>query len=174
MPGAQGRLRPFRIATIAAGLSVLLTPSARASDHWLHLSIAPATAASQRAATTAAIVPVNMRPMAPYNPITGPVESSDLSAASTACLVTGSAATVAALAAGWQNVTNLISGGVVAGAGTGAAALGVFGVVFASFCSIGWALAPLYVDLVGGAPTPSPAETTPPRVPSSVLTSGQT
>ena len=79
-----------------------------------------------------------------------------------ACLITGSAATLAALSLGWENVTNLISGGVVAGAGTGAAALGLFGVVFLSFCTIGQALTPLYMDLRGSGAPALPEGTAPP------------
>ena len=77
-------------------------------------------------------------------------------ARSVACLVTGGAATAAALALGWQNVTNLISGGIVPAAGPGAIALGLFGVVFTSFCAIGQALTPLYLDLTREPQLPSP------------------
>ena len=64
---------------------------------------------------------------------------------------------LAALGFGWQNVTNLISGGVVPAAGPGAVALGLFGVVFTSFCAIGQALTPLYLDIVNGGFPPQPA-----------------
>jgi hypothetical protein len=89
-----------------------------------------------------------------------------LTTQSVACLVTGGAATLAALSFGWQNVTNLISGGIVPAAGPGAVALGLFGVVFTSFCAIGQALTPLYLDLVDGVPPQPPGEeAVPPRVP---------
>ena len=61
---------------------------------------------------------------------------------------------------GWQNVTNLISGGgSVPGATPSVVALGVFGVVFTSFCAIGQALTPLYLHYF---PEPPPAVPRPP------------
>ena len=90
-------------------------------------------------------------------------EMSFLTTQSVACLVTGGTATLAALGFGWQNVTNLISGGVVPAAGPGAVALGLFGVVFTSFCAIGQALTPLYLDIVNGGLPPAPARKLPPR-----------
>ena len=100
--------------------------------------VAELTPANLRLPTQAAQVPENNTDM------------SFLTAQSVACLVTGGAATVAAVGLGWQNVTNLISGGVVPAAGPGAVALGLFGVVFTSFCAIGQALTPLYLDLTNG------------------------
>ena len=88
-------------------------------------------------------------------------EMSFLTTQSVACLVTGGTATLAALGFGWQNVTNLISGGVVPAAGPGAVALGLFGVVFTSFCAIGQALTPLYLDIVNGGLPHAPDENHP-------------
>ena len=101
-------------------------------------------------------------------------EMSFLTTQSVACLVTGGTATLAALGFGWQNVTNLISGGVVPAAGPGAVALGLFGVVFTSFCAIGQALTPLYLDIVNGGLPHAPDENLPPRVPQPEQTSRST
>jgi hypothetical protein len=166
MAVVQGKRRGVRVATIAAGLLMLSAPSVRAADPWPHLSIPQPTTAAPRVAATAAIVPVAMHlPRSPYGPIANTAERPYRTAESMACLVTGSAATLAALGLGWENVTNLISGGLVAGAGAGAAALGLFGVVFLSFCTIGQALTPLYLEVLGSAP--SSAGTAPPATPPS-------
>lgn len=169
----------------AAALGVALTapawPSARAGESepspWLNLSLAPPAdpAAAEpvppaesveRAA--AAAVPVGFRLIAPPGePPAGPDGMSFATAQSVACLATGGAATAAALAFGWQNVTNLISGGVVPAAGPGAVALGLFGVVFTSFCAIGQALTPLYLDAVGAETVAGPRQP-PPSVPPEV------
>ena len=163
MPLVQGRRRGFRVATVAAGLLMLSAPPVRAADPWLHLSISQPTTAAPRVAATGAIVPVAMHlPRSPYGPVANTAERPYRTAESMACLITGSAATLAALGLGWENVTNLISGGVVAGAGTGAAALGLFGVVFLSFCTIGQALTPLYMDLLGSGAPALPEGTAPP------------
>ncbi|MFO1039266.1 MAG: hypothetical protein U1E45_20675 [Geminicoccaceae bacterium] len=77
-----------------------------------------------------------------------------------ACLVTGSVATGLAVVAGWQNVTNLMSGGIVNATTPAAVGLALFGVVFGSFCAIGQALTPVFVN-VFDLPPPSPAEQQP-------------
>ena len=162
MPVVQGRRRGFRVATIVAGLLMLSAPSVRAADPWMHLSISQPTKAAPRVAATAAIVPVAMHlPSSPYSPVANIAEKPYHTAESMGCLITGSAATLAALGLGWENVTNLTSGGVVAGAGPGAAALGLFGVVFLSFCTIGQALTPVYMDLLGSGAPALPGGTAP-------------
>jgi hypothetical protein len=135
----------------AALLAVAAQPAVAADDLWRHLSIAPAPAV---AAAPPSDAPGVLVPAAIQLPASADDEpawddwTSFRTAQSVACLATGGVATVAALGFGWQNVTNLISGGVVPAAGPGAVALGLFGVVFASFCAIGQALTPLYLDIV--------------------------
>ena len=142
MSVARGKQCAF-MATGAAALLMLAAPSARAADPWKHLSISPMAEPTPGVAAGVEVVPVTMflpRPPHHYADLQG--ERLSLTAESIGCLVTGGAATLAALGLGWENVTNLISGGIVAGAGPGAATLGLFGVVFVSYCAISQALIP--------------------------------
>lgn len=89
-----------------------------------------------------------------------PEKWSDTVRQSMGCLVTGSAGTTAALFAGGENLVNVIAGGVVSAANPVVLYVGLFGVVFASFCAVGQALTPLYIQYVEGpqpiVPPPSP------------------
>jgi len=67
---------------------------------------------------------------------------------SVSCVVTGTAATAAAIAAGGENLVNVIAGGAVAPANRAILYIGLVGVVFASFCQIGQALTPLLLYLM--------------------------
>jgi len=67
--------------------------------------------------------------------------------ASYGCFVSGIGGTTAALLLGPQNLVNVVAGGIVVPAGVGVLAMGVFGVVFASFCTVGQALTPMALDL---------------------------
>jgi hypothetical protein len=172
---AEKLKRATHAVAIAAWLMPLPALAGQASDPWLHLSIssAPApmpTPTPQRALQLAS---VRLRLSADEVPANDD-EMSFLTTQSVACLVTGGTATLAALGFGWQNVTNLISGGVVPAAGPGAVALGLFGVVFTSFCAIGQALTPLYLDFVNGGLPSAPVENLPPRVPQPEQTSRPT
>lgn len=64
------------------------------------------------------------------------------------CAVTGAAATALAVAAGGENLVNVIAGGVVVPSNRTVLYIGLVGVVFASFCAIGQALTPLYLYAV--------------------------
>ena len=150
----------LRLAGGIVSVSTLISQPAHANDPWLHLSIAPVVAPLAPAHYAVGVVPVIAPPMRPAV-LQASDEMSFQTKESIACLITGGAATAAAIAFGWQNVTNLISGGIVPGAGPGAIALGLFGVVFTSFCAIGQSLAPLYLDWTGQLPPPSPAEPVP-------------
>jgi hypothetical protein len=165
---SRGNRDASRFATAATALVALAAqPALAAGDPWRHLSVAPALPAAAAAPSDAPgfLVPATVRVPLPIDDAPpGMDRMSFQTAQSVACLATGGVATLAALGFGWQNVTNLISGGVVPAAGPGAVALGLFGVVFASFCAIGQALTPLYLDLVHDVqlpPTLPPAGTAP-------------
>jgi hypothetical protein len=80
------------------------------------------------------------------------------------CVLVGTAGTAAALGASSLNVVQHIAGGLVAPANPAVLALGLAGVVFASYCSVGAALTPLYLYLTGNSPAESPSAT-PARTP---------
>lgn len=84
-----------------------------------------------------------------------PEKWSDTVRQSMGCLVTGSAGTTAALFAGGENLVNVIAGGVVSAANPVVLYVGLFGVVFASFCAVGQALTPLYIHYME-VPEPNP------------------
>lgn len=75
-----------------------------------------------------------------------PEEWSDTVRQSMGCLVSGTGGTVAAMIAGGENLVNVIAGGVVSASNPVVLYTGIFGVVFASFCAIGQALTPLYIQ----------------------------
>ncbi|MBM3549335.1 MAG: hypothetical protein FJX54_20555 [Alphaproteobacteria bacterium] len=82
-------------------------------------------------------------------------EWSDTVKQSIGCVVGGAAGTSAAILAGGENLVNIIAGGVVVPANPVVLSIGLFGVVFASFCAVGQALTPLYIHYFE-APDPSP------------------
>ena len=75
-----------------------------------------------------------------------PEEWSDTVRQSMGCLVSGTGGTIAAMIAGGENLVNVIAGGVVSASNPVVLYTGLFGVVFASFCAIGQALTPLYIQ----------------------------
>lgn len=77
---------------------------------------------------------------------------SDGAKQSMGCLMGGTVGTTAALIAGGENLVNIIAGGIVPAGNPVALYVGLFGVVFASFCAVGQALAPLYVDYFAEPP----------------------
>ncbi|HYH37420.1 MAG TPA: hypothetical protein VD860_04295 [Azospirillum sp.] len=68
------------------------------------------------------------------------------------CVLMGSAGTVAALTANSVNLLNVVAGGVVTPANPAVLYLGLAGVVFTSFCTLGQQLTPLYVYYFRGEP----------------------
>lgn len=112
-----------------------------------------------------AVTPVGLgyHPLAPSEMTSGepPSEAfTEQTREGIACLVTGTVATGLAVVAGWQNVTNLMSGGIVNATTPAAVGLALFGVVFGSFCAIGQALTPVFVN-VFDLPPPAPPEQQP-------------
>ncbi len=81
---------------------------------------------------------------------------SDTAKQSMGCLLGGTSGIAAALIAGGENLVNVIAGGIVAPANPIALYVGLFGVVFASFCAVGQALTPLYIEYFE-APSPVPS-----------------
>ena len=71
---------------------------------------------------------------------------SDTVKQSMGCLISGSTGTVVALLAGGENLVNIIAGGIVAPANPMVLYVGLVGVVFTSFCAVGQALTPLYLQ----------------------------
>lgn len=67
-----------------------------------------------------------------------------------ACLAGGSVATAAAMAAGSENLINVVAGGAVAPQNRAVLAMGLAGVVFSTFCTLGQQLLPLYQYYVLG------------------------
>lgn len=72
---------------------------------------------------------------------------SEQTMASYGCFFTGTAGTAGAVTFGAENLANLIAGGIVAPTNVAVLTIGVLGVVFASFCTVGQALTPMAVDL---------------------------
>ncbi len=67
--------------------------------------------------------------------------------ASYGCLIGGVSGISAALAVGPQNLVNVVAGGIVTPASPAVLAVGMMGVIFASFCTVGQALTPMALDL---------------------------
>lgn len=68
------------------------------------------------------------------------------------CVVFGSVGTAAAVGASSVNLLNVIAGGVVTPANPAVLYLGLAGVVFTSFCTLGQQLTPLYTYYLRGEP----------------------
>jgi hypothetical protein len=81
-----------------------------------------------------------------------------------ACLIGGTIGTAAAFGAGAENLVNTIAGGIVPTANRGVLLLGIAGIVFASFCGIGQAIAPVYLYYTEPEPPP-PSDAGARRVP---------
>ena len=64
------------------------------------------------------------------------------------CVIVGTTATTLALAAGSENVVNIISGGLVTPTNQVALYTAMVGVVFGTFCAVGQALTPLYMHIM--------------------------
>lgn len=71
-------------------------------------------------------------------------------AASYGCLIAGTIGTSMAVAAGSQNVVNVVAGGLVVPASEAALTVAVIAVVFGSFCAVGQALTPIYLNIWEG------------------------
>ncbi len=71
-------------------------------------------------------------------------------AASYGCLIAGTLGTSMAIAVGSENVVNIVAGGLVAPASEAALTVAVVAVVFGSFCAVGQALTPIYLNIWGG------------------------
>lgn len=63
------------------------------------------------------------------------------------CLIAGTAGTTVALAAGSENVVNIVAGGLVVPVNRVALYTAVVGVVFGTFCAVGQAMTPLYLHV---------------------------
>lgn len=63
------------------------------------------------------------------------------------CLIAGGIGTSVAVAAGSENVVNIVAGGLVTPANSVALYTAVVGVIFGTFCAVGQAVTPLYVHL---------------------------
>lgn len=61
------------------------------------------------------------------------------------CVLAGSVGTAAAMAANSENLLNVVAGGIVAPANPAVLYIGLAGVVFTTFCSLGQSLTPLYL-----------------------------
>lgn len=78
-----------------------------------------------------------------------------------ACVAGGSVGTAAAVAAGAENLVNVVAGGVVAPSNRAVMIVGLTGVVFTTFCTLGQQLLPLveYYAPWGATPAPASSET---------------
>ncbi|WP_431857533.1 hypothetical protein [Azospirillum sp.] len=74
------------------------------------------------------------------------------------CVLFGSAGTAGAVAANSENLINVLAGGVVAPANPAILYIGLAGVVFTTFCTLGMQLTPLYLHYYQPGPT-DPDET---------------
>ncbi len=98
----------------------------------------------------------------PQPPISGPLSSNVPAAAddqidpavaqAMGCLIAGVAGTGLSLASGLENVVNIVAGGTVVPVNQLALYTAVAGVVFGTFCAVGQAVTPLYLQLVRTAP----------------------
>lgn len=61
------------------------------------------------------------------------------------CVIFGAAGTAGAVAANSENLINVLAGGVVAPANPAILYIGLAGVVFTTFCTLGMQLTPLYL-----------------------------
>ncbi|CAK0747976.1 membrane hypothetical protein [Gammaproteobacteria bacterium] len=68
--------------------------------------------------------------------------------ASFGCMLLGTTATVATAMIGAENLVNLVAGGAVAPSNSAVLVIGVVGVVFSSFCTIGQVLTPSVLYMI--------------------------
>ena len=68
------------------------------------------------------------------------------------CVLFGAAGTAGAVAANPENLINVLAGGVVPTANPSILYIGLAGVVFTTFCTLGMQLTPLYLHYVHPAP----------------------
>jgi hypothetical protein len=104
-----------------------------------------ATAAAAAVLALLLTVPaVAQETAAPHIPPKAPPrEMPDSVRASWACVAGGSAGVAAAVAAGAENLINVIAGGIVVPANRSVMVIGLAGVVFSTFCTMGQQLLPL-------------------------------
>lgn len=75
------------------------------------------------------------------------------------CVIGGTVGTGVAMAANAENLINVIAGGIVAPASPAVLAIGLAGVVFGTFCTLGQAMTPLYLHYIEGTKAePAPAD----------------
>lgn len=80
---------------------------------------------------------------------TGAAEQDDPAfAQALGCVIAGVAGTSVAMAAGSENVVNIVAGGLVAPVNRIALYTAVVGVVFGTFCAVGQAMTPIYLHLM--------------------------
>lgn len=94
----------------------------------------------------------------PMAPPKAPREIPDDVRSAWACVAGGSAGTAAALAAGAENLINVVAGGVVAPSNRSVMVLGLAGVVFTTFCTLGQQLLPLVDHYAPWGPAAGPAD----------------
>lgn len=82
-------------------------------------------------------------PMIPPKP--GSTKVPENVTAAWGCVLFGTAGTTAALAANSENLLNVVAGGIVTPANPAVLYIGLAGVVFTTFCSLGQQLTPLYL-----------------------------
>lgn len=124
----------------------------RASFHLaaaLALAVTSATAVAPLSPARAAEL---ASPMIPPKPSSQPMP--DEVTAAWGCVAMGSAGTAAAMASSSENLLNVVAGGVVSPANPAVLYLGLAGVVFTSFCTLGQQLTPLYLYYFREAPAP--------------------
>lgn len=115
------------------------------------LAAAPAAHAQTRAQVTieeqyaSPLIPPKLPPQAVPQEVT----------AAWGCVLAGTAGTVAAMGANSVNLLNVVAGGLVNPANPAVLYLGLAGVVFTSFCTLGQQLTPLYVYYFRDQPDPA-------------------
>lgn len=90
----------------------------------------------------------------PMIPPKGPAQMPNDVRQAWACVVGGTAGTASAVAAGAENLVNVVAGGVVAPSNRAVLIVGLTGVVFTTFCTFGQQLLPLieYYNPWGATP----------------------
>lgn len=127
----------LRVATALTLATVLTAAPAVQAQPRLHAQVPPV---EEHYASP--LVPPKLPPQAVPQEVT----------AAWGCVLMGTAGTVAALTANSVNLLNVVAGGVVTPANPAVLYLGLAGVVFTSFCTLGQQLTPLYVYYFRGEP----------------------